>query len=155
MNAQVTEVSEPEGPVAITLDGLRSLEAALQKLPPERRLTEEQTTSHHFCDGVYCREFFLPAGAVAVGKMHKRESFFMLVSGVATMSIADGTVLQIRAPYMAVTQPGSKRLVYAHEDATFLTFHPNPENEQDLVRLEEKFIIPMALPAPEEPEKLT
>jgi hypothetical protein len=146
-------IDRTEAPIA-TLGKVRALEATLRQFPPESLFTEEQLTSHHFCNGVYCREFFLPAGGVAVGKMHAKESFFLIVKGVARISTADGSVHTIAAPFMAVTQPGSKRVVFALEDTTFLTFHPNPDDEHDLVRLEQTYIIPEALPAPEAQELL-
>jgi hypothetical protein len=144
-------IERTEAPV-VTPDLVRSLEAVMRQFPPEEQFTEQQLTSHHFCNGVYCREFFLPAGGVAVGKTHAKESFFLIVRGVARISTADGTVRTFAAPYMAVTQPGSKRVVAAVEDTIFLTFHPNPDDEHDLVTLEQKFIIPEALPAPEAKE---
>ena len=141
-----TELDIPNVPVA-TLDKVRELESVMMKM--DGQIPWEQLTSHHFCDGVYARQFFLPAGVCAVGKMHAKESFFLLVSGEASISTEDGTVHRIKAPYMAVTQPGSKRVVFGHEDTIFLTFHPNEDNERDMELLERKFIIPEALPAPD------
>jgi hypothetical protein len=141
-----------EQPRVVTPDKVRRLEAVLRQMP--NQYTEEQLTSHHFCNGVYARQFNLPAGGVAVGKTHAKESFFLLVQGDVTLTTADGTVVRVVAPFMCVTQPGSKRVVAAHADAIFLTFHPNPENERDLKALEDIFIIPEALPAPEAKELL-
>ena len=141
-------------PHEVTLEQVRALEAALRQFPPEMQYTEEQLTRHHFCAGLYAREYFLPAGGVAVGKQHAKESFFLLVQGEASFSTAEGTVQTFTAPYMAVTQPGSKRVVWAHTDALFLTFHPNPDDEHDLVQLEARYILPEALPAPEAKELL-
>lgn len=145
-------VERPEAPV-VTPALARELELAIRQLPDQ--FTEDQLTAHHFCAGLYAREFYLPAGAVVVGKTHAKESFFLMIRGEASFSTADGTVQRIRAPYMAVTQPGSKRVVLAHEDTVFLTFHPNPDDVQDLEILEQRFIVPEALPAPEVQEKLT
>jgi len=148
----MSEVAERTEAHVATLDKVRKLEEIMRQMPGQ--IPAEELTSHHFCQGVYCREYFLPAGGVAVGKMHAKESFFLIVAGEATISTADGSVHRIRAPYMAVTQPGSKRVVAAHEDTIFLTFHPNPDDEQDLVLLEERYITPEALPAPESKELL-
>jgi hypothetical protein len=30
----------------------------------------------------------------------------------------------LRAPYQGITQPGTKRVVYVHEDCVFTTVHP-------------------------------
>lgn len=149
------EQAVQEQPRVATLEKVRALESVIKELPKEDQIDWELLTSHHFCEGVYAREFFLPAGTVAVGKMHAKESFFLLVMGDATISTEGGVVQRIRAPYMAVTQPGSKRVVFAHEDTLFLTFHPNPDDERDMERLEARYIIPEALPAPEKHEELT
>lgn len=144
-------VEKIDVPIA-TLDKVRKLESVMKQMPGQ--IPAEELTSHHFCAGMYCREYFLPAGVVAVGKMHAKESFFLMVAGEATISTADGSVRRIRAPYMAVTQPGSKRVVAAHVDTIFLTFHPNPDDERDMEVLEARYIIPEALPAPDEKELL-
>jgi len=147
-----TEI-EQQTPVHVaTLDKVRALEAVMRRMPDQ--YTEGELTSHHFCQGLYFREFFLPAGCVAVCMQHARESFFLLIQGTAVFSTADGSVHRVVAPYMAVTQPGSKRVVAAETDTIFLTFHPNPDNERDLEILEARYIIPEALPAPEPQELL-
>jgi hypothetical protein len=67
------------------------------------------------------------------------------------MATEDGP-LRIRAPYMVVTEPGTKRAVYAHEDSIVLNFHANPDDERDLAKLEARYIIPPAIEAPERKE---
>jgi hypothetical protein len=110
----------------------------------------DKLTSHHFCEGLYCRQFDLPAGGVAVGKMHGEESFFLLMKGRASFSTEDGMVT-VEAPFMTTTTPGSKRVVYAHTDCTWLTFHPNPENHREIPKLEQRIIIPDPQPSLEGP----
>jgi hypothetical protein len=45
-----------------------------------------------------------------------------------------------------VTEPGTKRIVYAHEDTVIHTFHGNPDNETDLDLLEQRYIVPEPKP---------
>ena len=135
-----------------TMESIRKLESVMKTM--HGQLTEDELTSHHFCGGMYGREFFLPAGGVAVGKTHAKECFFLIVAGDASISTADGSIQRVHAPYMPTTKPGSKRVVAAHTDTIFLTFHPNPDDERDLIQLEQRFIIPEALPAPEAKELL-
>lgn len=134
-------------PHAIVPEQVYELERVLRQM--DGQIPREEVTFHHFCKGIYCREYFMAAGTVAVGMKHAKESFFLLVSGTARFSTAQGEMVTVSAPYMAVTQPGSKRVVYAITDATFLTFHPNPDDSQDMDVLTDRFIIPEALPAPE------
>ena len=53
-----------------------------------------------------------------------------------------------------VTEPGTKRIVYAHEDTVIYTFHGNPDNETDLKRLEDRYVIPEPRPTLSAPEIL-
>lgn len=112
----------------------------------------DSLTSHAFCDGVYRREFFLPKHAIVVSKIHKKENWFLLYSGEVSIASHDGSVVRVKAPYMAVTQPGTKRVVYAHEDTVMYTFHGNPDNETDTEILEERYILPEAKPTLSAPE---
>jgi hypothetical protein len=132
-----------------TTDPVRALQAALATLPDATNLAE--LTSHHFCPGLYARELIVPAGYVAVGKVHKEQNLFFLLQGTATLATPDGPV-EITAPYMVITKPGEKRAVYAHTPCLFMNVHPNPDDTQDLEVLESRYITPEALPAPEPQE---
>ena len=105
-------------------------------------------TSHHFCDGMYARELFVPAGVAIVGKTHASRNFFVLVKGTMWLATPDGP-LRITAPYMTVTEPGTKRAGFAETDCVCMNFHSNPDDETDLLALESRYITPEALPAPE------
>ena len=138
-------------PNAPKYEVIRKLEAAIPEVL-EQQLDIEACTRHAFCDGVYRREFFLPAGAVVVSKIHKKENWFMLWQGDVSIASADGTVKRVQAPYMAKTPINTKRVVYAHTDAVMYTFHGNPDNETDPKELEKQYILPehkATLPAPE------
>lgn len=134
-----------------SINPVRELEAALAALP--NQLDIDALTQHHFCAGMYVRELFIPAGSAVVGKQHAQQNFFLLVKGTLTLATPEGP-MTITAPYMVVTQPGEKRAGFAHEDCICLNFHPNPDDERDLDKLEARYIIPEALPAPESKELL-
>ena len=129
-----------------TYESIRRLEAALPLVGVEL-LDIDDITDHEFCDGVYRREFFLAKDAVVVSKIHKMENWFLLFSGEVTIASADGTVKRVKAPYMAKTETDTKRVVYAHEDSLMYTFHGNPDNETNIDKLEERYIMPEAKPA--------
>ena len=82
-------------------------------------------TKHHFADGMYCRELFRPAGTTIVGKVHKREHFYIVLFGAVTV-VGDGFRETITAPRIIVSKPGTKRcpeyLVFQH---FVLSCHPN------------------------------
>lgn len=136
-----------------TVNPVAQLEAALHALPDELKINPDDFTTHHFCAGMYARELFIPAGAVIVGKTHAVQNFFILVKGELLLASPEGPV-RVRAPFMAVTQPGDKRAGLALEDSVCLNFHANPDDEQDLEVLETRYVIPEALPAPPAKELL-
>ena len=45
----------------------------------------------------------------------------------------------LQAPYIGVTQPGTRRVLYIWEDSIWATSHPNPDNE-NLEQIEERII---------------
>jgi hypothetical protein len=48
----------------------------------------------------------------------------------------------ITAPACVASPPGTKRVFYAHTDLVWTTFHPNPDNETDVAKLEALLIAP-------------
>lgn len=94
---------------------------------------------HHFIPGVYCREFTMPAGMVVVGKIHRHAHPMMVVRGRAqVVTEFDNTVVE--SGFCAVSPPGAKRVVYAFEETTFMTFHHNPDDIEDLEIIESTHI---------------
>ena len=106
------------------------------------------TTKHHFSDGVYTRETFVPAGACLTGYRHKAATVSVLASGAITVLAVDkqghatdfGVMV---APQVVVTKPGMKKIGLAHEDTVFINSFPLagiPEeyhNEENIELLEE------------------
>ncbi len=44
----------------------------------------ETETRHHFADGIYARELFIPAGVCLVGALHKTNHLFTVSQGERT-----------------------------------------------------------------------
>ena len=89
-----------------------------------------------------------------MGKQHAKQNVFLLIKGELTLATEQGPK-RVRAPFMAITQPGDKRVGFAHEDSITLNIHANPDDEHDLVVLESRYITPEQLPAPDQKELLT
>jgi quercetin dioxygenase-like cupin family protein len=94
--------------------------------------------THRFTDGMYVREIFMPAGAFITSKIHKTQHQFFILKGKATVWI-DGVEETIEAPYIGITEPGTRRVLLVLEDCIWATSHPNPNNET-LEQLEERII---------------
>lgn len=93
------------------------LQAEVSKLPQY-----EPETKHYFHGGMYCREVFRHAGVLVVGKVHKKEHFYLIVSGTVAITTDDG-VERITGPKLIKSSVGTKRAVYAETDALCMTFH--------------------------------
>lgn len=87
-----------------------------------KRPQYEPPTEHIFHGGMYCRQVWRPAGCLIVGKVHKKEHFYMIVSGTVSITTDDG-VQTITGPMLLCSKPGTKRAVYAETDALCMTFH--------------------------------
>ena len=44
------------------------------------------------------------------------------------------------APCYTISEPGSKRLIYAVEDSVFVNVHKNPSNTKDIEQLQEEIV---------------
>lgn len=97
-------------------------------------------TGHMWCEGLYCRQFYHPKGQMLVSLKHKSFNFFFILKGECIIGTPEGT-MHVKAPYMTVTVPGTKRVILALEDTTYVTVHANPNNITDLVELEDMLII--------------
>ena len=95
---------------------------------------------HSFCDGIYVREIFMPAGTVCVGKIHKHEHPNFLMKGRVTVVTEEGGMEELVAPLAMISPAGTQRAVYVHEDTVWITVHHNPDNDTDLEVIED-FVI--------------
>ena len=92
----------------------------------------ETETRHHFADGIYARELFIPAGVCLVGALHKTNHLFTVSQGECVAVTHEGRE-EIKAPYMGQTHPGMKRVIYAITDTVWTTFHVTEETDVDKI----------------------
>lgn len=107
-----------------------ALQREIEKLPQF-----EPVTDHFFADGMYCRVVFRPAGVVIVGKVHKKEHFYVVCSGTVAVTTDEG-VKEVTGPKVIVSQPGTKRAVYALTDATCMTVHRTEKTDIEEIEAE-------------------
>lgn len=103
--------------------------------------TVELEVRHHFAEGLYARELLIPKGTILTGKIHKASHINIISKGLITVWTEQG-MKKLGAGEHVISQPGCKRVGYAHEDTVWTTIHVNPENDQDPDRLELSLIIP-------------
>ena len=78
--------------------------------------------THTIVDGQYIRKIDMPAGQICTTKIHMKEHPFFVMTGYISILTEKG-ISHIRAPYQGITKPGTKRIIYVHEDCIFITVH--------------------------------
>lgn len=92
---------------------------------------------HSFADGIYVREIFIPKGTLIVGKIHKHSHPNFLLHGEVSVMTEEGPK-KLKAPLSMISPPGTKRVVYAHEDCVWITVHRT--NKTNLKKIEKEVI---------------
>lgn len=90
----------------------------------------EMPLTHVFTPGLYTRTIFMPAGSLVMSMTHNTRHPFIISTGEVDVISPEGSVTHV-APYMGITQPGTKRFLHVKQDTTWTTFHVNPENLTD------------------------
>lgn len=93
---------------------------------------------HHFAHGVYAREVRIPAGILAVGKIHKTVHLCIVSQGDISVYTETEGLKRIQAPCTMVCQPGTKRAIYTHADTVWTNIHGT--HETNLEAIEQQFI---------------
>jgi quercetin dioxygenase-like cupin family protein len=127
-----------ELPVATNADDLRAKVTALQQAISGFPQYEPETV-HLLHGGMYCRQVWRPAGCLIVGKVHKKEHFYMVAYGTVQVT-TDSGVETIVGPRVICTKPGTKRAVFAETDALCMTFHRVESDSME--EIEEELIEP-------------
>lgn len=113
-------------------DRIHEFESEIRKLPPV-----DCPIKHHFSEGIYAREMFIPKGTVVTGKIHKYENLNIMSKGKLSIRTESG-VITVEAPFTVVSPPGTKRIAYAHEDSIWTTIHAT--SERDVKIIEQYFV---------------
>jgi len=102
-------------------------------------VSPDVTIKHSFADQVYIRQMNLKKDYVIVGAIHNHLHAWFLMSGKVIIN-NNGEKVEHIAPCYTVSQPGSKRLIYAVEDSVFVNVHKNPSNTKDIKELENEIV---------------
>jgi len=116
------------------------IEDCLRKLPPV-----DCPLTHRFTPGLYIREIFMPKGTLLTSKIHKTEHPYVISKGRVSVWIDGVGVVQLSAPHCGITKPGTRRVIYVHEDCVWTTFHAT--NETDVAKIEKEILYERERPA--------
>jgi len=76
--------------------------------------------SHHLKDGLYTREIYMPKGTLVVSFIHKQNHPSFFLKGEMSVLLDTGEVKKIKAPMKVMTEIGTQRVAYIHEDTTWV-----------------------------------
>ena len=106
------------------------LQREMMKLPQI-----ELETLHFFADGMYARVVKRPKGCLIVGKVHKKEHFYIITKGKIEVGSDEGTQIY-ESGDVVVSKPGTKRAVLALEDSICMTVHRTKKKNLDKIEKE-------------------
>lgn len=88
---------------------------------------------HVFTPGLYTRECFIPKGTILTTRIHLKEHPFVVLKGTASVWTGEHGWQRVVGPFLGITTPGTRRLIYAHDDVVWTTFHVTDETNPDEV----------------------
>jgi len=115
------------------------LEAVMTEYPPA-----DITAFHRFTPGMYVRECRIPKNTLLISETHLTQHPFVITEGVIEGWSDNEEAFVYGAGHVGITQPGTRRVLYAHEDTVWITFHATEET--DLVKIGQTILEPHTNP---------
>ena len=78
-------------------------------------------------------------GKFVIGAIHNHQHAWFLMKGRVLIN-NNGEEIEHIAPCYTVSEPCSKRFIYALEDSIFVNVHKNPSNTKDIEKLEKEIV---------------
>ena len=94
---------------------------------------------HFFPPGLYVRKLTLPADTVLTTRVHRFEHPLFIQTGKISVYDNAGVSMHIQGPEMFITDQGTHRFIVVHEEAVWVTVHPNPDNITNIEVLERMY----------------
>ncbi len=117
------------------LMAMRSVERGIAQCEGARIGRVVAPLEHIFGDGIYIRKITMPKGMLVTSKLHKTTHPYFVMRGVVDVLTDKGTV-RIVGPHHGITQAGTKRLLYVHEETVWITVHATNETDIDKIEAE-------------------
>lgn len=106
---------------------------------------------HIFTPGLYTRVIDMAPGSLITSKIHRTEHVFAILSGKAAVWDGENGVQILRAPYLGITKPGTRRVLLIAEQCRWATFHP--ATEATVEEIEARIIEPRDVSSIEQSEE--
>ena len=107
------------------------LQEEISKMPQ----AEDMVTDHFFADGMYSRRVFRKAGTLIVGKVHKKDHFFICTKGEIIAWTEKG-MKKLSAGDIIECKSGTKRVTLATMDSIGATVHRTDKTNLDEIEAE-------------------
>lgn len=95
--------------------------------------------THYHAAGLYGRRIFVPANCVVVTLKHLQQHLTIALTGRCTVVDEQGNRTEVVAPAVWVTEAGTQRSVYTHEDTEWITVHQT--DVTDVAELERTLVV--------------
>ena len=132
-----TNITKLEDDIRTIADGVSVIVGTKEK--PILTDAEQVPINHFFMDGVYVREMTMYKDTIVSGAIHKHLHMSFLLQGRVSV-VGEAGMVEHVAPCIIIAEPGTKRVIYSHEDSIWYTAHKNPSNIEDLDRLEREIV---------------
>jgi len=113
-----------------TQEQITKLQAEMSLMPQI-----ELQTEHYFSQGMYCRKLTRPAGTLIVGKVHKKDHFFMCAMGEIIAWTENG-MKKLLPGDIIESKSGTKRVTFAVSDAIGITIHRTDKTDLNEIEIE-------------------
>jgi hypothetical protein len=104
MSKMVSMLRRPDG-----IDGFTSID-----------VNAPEHLKHYFANGSYVREMIMPANALIVGRIHKRETINVLLEGELTVIDEHGRRTDLKAPHVFIAPAGNQKAAYTKTPVRWL-----------------------------------
>ena len=132
-----TAITKLENDLKSIADGNQIIAGTKEK--PIVNDNDQIPINHFFMDGVYIRKMTMYQGYIVIGAIHKHKHMCFLLEGHLSVASSSG-VKEYIAPCYIISEPGEKRILYAHEDSYWYNTHKNPDNIEDVQELEKQIV---------------
>lgn len=105
---------------------LNVMDLEILKLPPR-----ECPLVHKFTPGMYIREIFMPKDTILTTLLHLTTHPFFVLQGDVSVYYHGVPTQRYKAPYTGITEAGTRRMLYTHEDTIWTTCHVTDLTDPD------------------------
>jgi len=107
-------------------DFLNQADVEILKLPPR-----ECPLIHRFTPGMYIREIFMPKDTILTTLLHLTTHPFFVLQGDVSVYYNGIPTQRYKAPYTGITEAGTRRMLFTHEDTIWTTCHVTDLTDPD------------------------